>query len=152
MESIADNISVLGRISIGALILVGLLLLGIIFLWWEKNVFLYRLPRPFLGEGPNREWSEKKRVELEKGELSPGPRIYESSQAISWFPEGSETQAEPEPSSVGQDGSEDGHSAIEALISEDQQTPLRSWLMETGPIEHAWAEKLLGKRERSEKT
>ena len=53
MESIADSISVQGKIAIGGLILVGLLLLGIIFLWWLKNVFLQRLPRPFLGEGPN---------------------------------------------------------------------------------------------------
>jgi hypothetical protein len=45
-----------------------------------------RIPRPFLGEGSNREWAEKKRAELEAGLFAHDtPPHLEPRQAISWW-------------------------------------------------------------------
>ena len=52
----------------------------------------------------------------------------------------------------GQSGPEEGQGKLEASIDGDEEALLRAWLRETGYIDDAWAEKLLGKGERSEKT
>ena len=41
--------------------------------WWVKNVGRHRIPRPFLGDGPNVEWAEMKKAELATGKQRYGP-------------------------------------------------------------------------------
>lgn len=150
MESISNSISVLSQIAIIALVLVGALLVGRILLRWLNNVFLHRLPRPFLGDGPNMEWAVKKRAELEEGKLTIEPSIYEPSEPVSWYLEERGDEPKPEASNDNRDGSEGGNFAVEGLIGEDEESLLMSWLQETGHIDDSWAEKLLEKRESTE--
>jgi hypothetical protein len=84
-ERIAVGISGLGLLLLVALALDGLFLQGNGFTWL-KIALIMRTPKPFLGEGSNREWAEQKRAELESGRLSPDtPPHLVPSQAISWW-------------------------------------------------------------------
>jgi len=75
----------MGVLLLVALVLDGLFLQGNGFTWL-KIALIMRTPKPFLGEGSNREWAEQKRAELEAGHLSPDtPPHLVPSQAISWW-------------------------------------------------------------------
>ena len=84
-EQIAVVLSGMGLLLLVALVLDGLFLQGNGFTWL-KIALIMRTPKPFLGEGSNREWAEQKRAELEAGQLSPDtPPHMVPSQAISWW-------------------------------------------------------------------
>jgi hypothetical protein len=84
-ERIAVGLSGLGLLLLVALTLDGLFLQGNGFTWL-KIALIMRTPRPFLGEGSNREWAEQKRAELESGHFtSDTPPQLVPSQAISWW-------------------------------------------------------------------
>jgi hypothetical protein len=84
-ERIAVLLSGVGILLLAALVLDGLFLQGNGFTWL-KIALIMRTPKPFLGEGSNREWAEQKRAELEAGHLSPDtPPHLVPSQAISWW-------------------------------------------------------------------
>ena len=147
IERVAVATSVIGVILLGALFIDGLLLGGNGFTWLKIAV-LVRIPSPFLGEGSNKEWAERKRAELEAGELHPQPRIYQPSEAIRWMPD---KEIGVSAAGAAPSGSEDGNIEIELPIAEKDETLLQSWLDSTGHSEDGWAKKLLGKRRPSEK-
>lgn len=138
--------SVIGLGLLLALTLDGLLLNGT-GLTWLKIAVLTRTPKPFLGEGSNKEWAERKRRELTEGELAPGPRIYQPSEAIPWM----RTEAEIAPEASGPANSNGQDPDVPETIEEHEKL-LESWLAETGHSEDAWAERLLGKRPTSRET
>jgi hypothetical protein len=138
--------SVIGLGLLLALTLDGLLLNGT-GLTWLKIAVLTRTPKPFLGEGSNKEWAERKRRELTEGELAPGPRIYQPSEAIPWMR--TETEIAPEASDPANSNGQDQE--VPETIEEHEKL-LESWLAETGHSEDAWAERLLGKRPTSRET
>ena len=139
-ERIAVFVSGVGVLLVAALVLDGLFLQGNGFTWL-KIALIMRTPKPFLGEGSNREWAERKRRELHSGELAPGPRIYQPNEALPWLR--SETTAALETS----DGAKsNGQDPGEPETIEEHEKLLESWLNETGHSEDAWAERLLGKR------
>ena len=84
--------SLLGLLFLAGLVADGLFLQGNGFTW-VKIALVTIVPRPFLGEGSNREWAERKRAELEAGKLSPDtPPHLIPSQAISWWRENSDRE------------------------------------------------------------
>ena len=118
--------------------------LSVISLWWIKNVLRHRLPKPFLGDGPNLEWAELKRAELketteEPEVLSTTPKDLGSSVTSSGIP-----QADTYGPQFGRDGGDNPHITLEHTI--DHESLLQAWLAETGHIDDEWAEKLLGKK------
>jgi hypothetical protein len=160
MERLAVGISAIGILLVMGLLLDGLLLQGNGFTWL-KIALIMRTPRPFLGEGSNREWAEQKRAELEAGHLSPDTPLHlMSSQAISWWmgdsrgkqagrldrDVGSKTDLVPRQHRADSDSSQAAISAsIEAPSDDAERGLLESWLNGTGHAEDAWAEKLLGR-------
>ena len=139
-ERIAVIVSGVGILLVTAMILDGLFLQGNGFTW-VKIALIMRTPKPFLGEGSNREWAERKRRELTEGELAPGPRIYQPNEAIPWMRPEAEiaSEASGPANSNGQD------LEVPETIEEHEKL-LESWLSETGHSDDAWAERLLGKR------
>jgi hypothetical protein len=99
-ERIAMGLSGLGLLLLVALALDGLFLQGNGFTWL-KIALIMRTPKPFLGEGSNREWAEQKRAELESGHFtSDTPPHLVPSQAISWW-KGDQNQVQGEPDAAG---------------------------------------------------
>ena len=85
VERAAIGASALGLLLLVALVVDGLFLGGNGFTWLKIGLVM-RIPRPFLGEGSNREWAEQKRAELEAGQFSPDtPPHLIPSQAIAWW-------------------------------------------------------------------
>jgi hypothetical protein len=169
-ERIAVLLSGVGILLLAALVLDGLFLQGNGFTWL-KIALIMRTPKPFLGEGSNREWAEQKRAELEAGHLSPDtPPHLVPSQAISWWkgdrdgeqPQGgapavAEVQAADGPraeSGTHLPADDDAHQpelvpAIEPPSDEIERAQLESWLNGSGHSDDAWAEKLLGRKNTS---
>ena len=148
--SIAERAAVVpSLIGLGlllALALDGLLLNGT-GLTWLKIALLTRIPKPFLGEGSNKEWAERKRRELTEGELAPGPRIYQPNEAIPWMRNEPAAALEPD------DGAKsNGQEPHEPETIEEHEKLLESWLADTGHSDDAWAERLLGKRPASKES
>ena len=85
VEQAAAAASLVGVLLLLALAADGLFLHGNGFTWLKIGLIM-RIPRPFLGEGSNREWAERKRAELEAGQLSPDtPPHLIPSEAITWW-------------------------------------------------------------------
>jgi len=145
-EKVAGYVSVLGGLFLSAILADGLLLGGN-GLSWLKIAALTRIPRPFLGEGSNKEWAERKRRELTEGELASGPRIYQPSEAIPWMRP--ESEIAPEATDPSNSNGQDPE--VPETIEENEKL-LESWLAETGHSEDAWAERLLSKRPTSRET
>ncbi len=139
-----------GQIAIIALILVSLLLARKFLVSRLKDAFLHRLPKPYLGDGPNMEWAMKKRVELEEGKLISEPSIYEPSEPLAWHLEegGDEPRSKAHHDNL--DASEDWYFQFEAPSGELDESLLRSWLGETSQINDLWAKRLLEDRDGSE--
>ena len=148
VERASAGLSVLGVVMICALIVDGLFIGGN-GLTWLKIAFLTRVPRPFLGEGSNKEWAERKRREIHAGALAAKPHVYEPSEAIPWFPtKGQSTDIGD--IALGEDGKREepsGEAGVAAIDSEAQRRLLESWLGNTGHSEDGWAQKLLAKRQ-----
>jgi len=169
-ERIAVLFSGMGVLLLVALVLDGLFLQGNGFTWL-KIALIMRTPKPFLGEGSNREWAEQKRAELEAGHLSPDtPPHLVPSQAISWWKgdragehdqAGAAAVAEVQTaggpraeSATDAHAAGDGHQpeaapAIEPPSDEIERALLESWLNGSGHSDDAWAEKLLGRKNTS---
>jgi len=169
-ERVAVIFSGIGVLLLVALVLDGLFLQGNGFTWLKIGLIM-RTPKPFLGEGSNREWAEQKRAELEAGQLSPDtPPHLVPSQAISWWSGGRDGEPEQAEApavagveagdarlaeSAGQlPADDDGHQpdvapAIETPADEIERALLESWLNGSGHSDDAWAEKLLGRKNTS---
>lgn len=143
-----DSISVQGQVAIAALILISLLLVIKFLMSWLKEVFLHRLPKPYLGDGPNVEWAMKKRAEFEEGKLIFEPSIDEPSEPVAWHLE--ETGDKPKANDDNLNGSENWHIDFEAPSGEQEEMLLQSWLKDTNHIDDAWVERLLQYKERFE--
>jgi len=99
-EQGALGVSALGLLLLLALVADGMFLHGNGFTWL-KIAMVMRIPKPFLGEGSNREWAERKRAELEAGKLSPDtPQHLIPSQAISWWRENRDREQAGAPDSA----------------------------------------------------
>ncbi len=137
--------SVLGFAGLVALLLDGLLLKGEGFTWL-KIAFLVRTPRPFLGEGPNIEWAERKREELVTGFAGPQSAIADADVTASGSDDlGSSSIAQKSPG-YGFDPLSRADPASRTPEEAAEESLLRSWLEKTGHAEDAWAEKLLRRR------
>jgi hypothetical protein len=146
VEKAAYVVSLVGAWLFFGLILDGSLLAGN-GLTWLKIAILTRIPRPYLGEGSNKDWAERKRRELTEGELAPGPRTYQPSEALPWM----RAEAEIAPEASGPVNSNGQDPEVPETIEEHEKL-LESWLAETGHSEDAWAERLLSKRPTSRET
>ena len=143
MSSATSNLSPIGTLLIAAFVICAVISLSVIFLWWIKNVLRHRLPKPFLGEGPNLEWAELKRAELkattiEPKDLSTTLKDLGSSVSSSGIP-----QSDTYGLQLGRNGGDNPPLTLEHTI--DHDSLLQAWLAETGHIDDEWAEKLLGK-------
>jgi hypothetical protein len=173
VEKVAVLGSFVGMLFLAGLVVDGLFLQGNGFTW-VKIALVTIVPRPFLGEGSNREWAERKRAELEAGQLSPDtpPRLVPS-QAISWWREdqdgkqgahggdaheveaGLQCGDRPRAESAdhlpaGGDGQQPHLApAIEPPSDDIERALLQSWLNGSGHSDDAWAEKLLGRKNNS---
>jgi hypothetical protein len=167
VEKAAILASALGLLFLVGLVADGLFLQGNGFTWL-RIALIMRIPKPFLGEGSNREWAEQKRAELEAGQLAPDtPPHLQPQQAIAWWKGGeAEHQAardpasgdgQPESPSGSSPSDRDGHRrnpapavetlpAIEPPSDEIERALLESWLNGSGHSDDAWAEKLLGRK------
>ncbi|MCH8878192.1 MAG: hypothetical protein IIA89_15480 [Chloroflexi bacterium] len=150
MSLAMSNLSPIGTLLIAAFVTCAVISLSVIFLWWIKNVLRHRLPKPFLGEGPNLEWAELKRAELkattiEPEDLSTTLKDLGSSVSSSGIP-----QADTYGLQFGRNGGDSPHLTLEHSIDDDSL--LQAWLAETGHIDDEWAEKLLGKKGSTEET
>ena len=124
--------------------------LSVISLWWIKNVLRHRLPKPFLGDGPNLEWAELKRAELKATtikteDLSTTSNGLGPSVSSSIIP-----QEDTYGSQFGRNGGDNSQIILEETI--DHESLLQAWLAETGHSDDEWAEKLLGKEGPIEET
>ena len=151
MSLIPEDLMWLGLVCISAVILMVAAAAAGLFRRLGPHIRA-KMPRPFLGEGSNREWAERKRAELEAGKLSPDtPPHMVPSQAISWWREDpvvEQTQTSPAPAAG------DGHQpedapTIEPPSDEIERALLESWLNGSGHSDDAWAEKLLGRKNTS---
>lgn len=122
----------------------GLLLGGNGFTWIKIGT-LMGIPKPFLGDGPNRVWAERMRNEF-NGETEK-PKRYGLSEVIPWF-RGAGDDAPPmrkgnqRASAVNPRGLVD----IDPPMNTNDEALFQSWLATAGHREDAWAEKLLGRR------
>ena len=115
---------------------------------WIKIALLVRIPRPFLGEGPNTEWAERKREELVTGYSeveSETVAVDVSTDASNETDMAKPTEAQGFSINLAPD--EELDADYPESVAEDSL--LQSWLDGTGHDEDAWAEKLLGRRHHS---
>ena len=144
--------SFFGLLFLGALIIDGLLLEGN-GLTWLKIAVLVRIPRPFIGEGKDRDWAERKRRELNSGTQSKSETpSFKVSEAVAWI---SQSDSEPNESTQIHD-SEPSPQREEVTEIADSDAPvedklLQSWMQDGGHSEDEWAEKILDRRVASRK-
>ena len=123
------------------LVLDGLLLSGN-GITWLKIAAVTRIPRPFLGEGDNLEWAERKRKEIHYDVSSASS----SDQSHEEVPIAGSAGAS---SSQGENGQRDLHpkeTDLEGLAADEEHNRLlASWLEHDEQPDDSWAEKVLGK-------
>ena len=139
----------LGIVAIAVLVLPILAVLGSLVIWWVQNVGRHRIPRPFLGEGPNVEWAEKKRAELAAANLGREPA---KSHSAGSSPDPTD-ELEFDPVLHADRSGENGRDAASHLPQrpvEGHEELLQAWLDETGHADDEWAEKIFNDREKSE--
>ena len=140
-------------VALVGLIFLAFLLLIWTFLRWMKNVFRNRLPRPFLGEGPNMEWAQTKKAELEERQTNLTPTTYGMhEEAATWLKESEEVLREDEPHRGSQSGTEVGPLILEDSVQGDKEALLKEWLSESGHIDDEWAENLVRRMRPSEES
>lgn len=143
--SVIERVGV-GVSLVGIFVLVGVLVDGLLLdgngLTWLKIAGLMRIPRPFLGDGANHEWAERKRSELKAGLFSRDHRVLNPQEAISWFPRdvngGRGIVVAP---------GEGPDQAGPEISSGDQEKLLKAWLEGNSHREDEWVKKILGKGE-----
>lgn len=149
VEKAAIFVSVLGSSMLIALFVDGLLLGGNAFTWL-KIVLVMRMPRPFLAEGSNVEWAEKKQAEL-AAQRSRGQRKADTQQA----PERGPTVSPAHSAEPRAEGNGEHPMTVEMTPeiqrSDDQDTLLRAWLNATDHQDDGWAEKIIGRKRADEK-
>ena len=143
MSLATSNLSPIGILLIAAFVICVVISLSVISLWWIKNVLRHRLPKPFLGEGPNLEWAELKRAELKATTIEPEDPSTTSKDLGSSVSSSGIPQADIYGLQLGRNGGDSPHLTLEHTI--DHDSLLQAWLAETGHIDDEWAEKLLGK-------
>ena len=136
--------------TVGILLPVAAVLV-VLIVWWVKNVGRHRIPRPFLGEGPNVEWAEMRRAELTEAKQGHGPAESHSKNSLADGMDGPESK-----NTLHVHGSkESGKDALGSLpqdMAKGDEELLKAWLGETGHLDDAWAEKLLGRRAMDDET
>jgi len=144
-ERFSIAVSIFGGILLAAMLLDGLLLSGS-GLTWVKIGALTLAPRPFLGDGPNREWAERKRHELETGRRRTGQSVHNPAEASPWFEEGeSSDDSGQKPNERRRYLRETGRPRADRISDEQQAKLLEAWLASTAHQDDAWARKLLAK-------
>lgn len=141
----------LGIVVTAVILLPIAVVLVFMIVWWVKNVGRHRIPRPFLGEGPNVEWAEMKRAELASGEQEYGPEEPHSS----YSPAGVLDGLESENQLLAHDSKENGRDAPGSIpqdVAKGNDELLTAWLEDTGHFEDEWAERLLGDQEHTKET
>ncbi len=150
MSLVMSNLSPIGMLLIAAFIICVVIPLSVISFWWIKNVFRHRLPRPFLGDGPNLEWAELKRAELKATTIEPEDLSTTSKDLGSSVLSSGAPQADTYGLQFGRNGGDSPHLTLEYTI--DHDSLLQAWLAETEHIDDEWAEKLLGREGSTEGT
>lgn len=128
---------------------VGFLAAGLL-IWRMRGVLAKRLPQPFLGDGPNVEWAETKRVEISTG-------VAEAYGEPSEIAKPESNQADS--ANMDLDGDLPGSRAksLEQRNPNSGQSPsaedlilLDGWLDKTAHPEDEWAKRLLDRSETAE--
>ena len=132
--------TVAGFVLLSALLIDGLVLGGNGFTWL-KLLLSMRTPRPFLGEGSNLEWAERKRAEIEVGLAASPTRKLSPGEALPWM------RRETSEANQGALLPIDQVEMDEALPQEEEL--LRAWL-EAGHEHNAWVGRML-ERKRAKK-
>ena len=149
LERLSWYVSGLGIVVALAFIVDGLFLRGN-GLTWMKIAVLMRIPRPFLGDGHNNDWAERKRAEIVSGAAGLGPSANGEESAESQdekVPAGSEIAGQR----IEQHhGSDDARADDPDVNYDDEAALLESWLDSTQHSDDRWAAKLLGNRDQDE--
>jgi len=128
------------------LVLDGLLLSGN-GITWLKIAAVTRIPRPFLGEGDNLEWAERKRQEIHH-DVPNVSSPEQSHEEVAIF------GSAGTPNSHAENGQPDLHpkeTDLEVLAANAEHNRLlASWLENDDQLDGSWAEKVLGKKETSQ--
>ena len=131
----------------GIFLLVAIFMDGLVLsgngLTWIKIAILTRIPRPFLGLGPNHEWAARKQDELKEG-IGSKPQIVSTLDDAVISPREHESDTR---SKLG----ERTDLQIDASLSDQSQELLASWLENSEHSEDEWAEKLLSGRKTGDK-
>lgn len=148
VEKAASLASVLGALLLAALTVDGLLLEGNGFTWLKIGL-LMGVPRPFLGDGSNKEWAERKRAELEaRLEVDGAPHLKPGEAIALWG--GGRVDGSAKMGSAGADGElKVAEVAIEPPGGDADRALLKAWLEGSGHGDDAWAEKLIGRQKGS---
>lgn len=150
MTPTLEGLPQIAGIFLTALVLVVLLTVVRVFVWWAKNVVRHRLPKPFLGEGSNKEWADLKRAELKAGGLDLAGSANGTFRGNQWMGDDGTGMSDLTATSGISDRLRDRRTIIEAPVGVNEQSLLRDWLAETGHVDDEWAEKLLGKSDQVE--
>ena len=135
------------QIILGALSLIGVVLLVKIILWWVKNVVRHGLPKPFLGDGSNVEWAEQKRSEIAAGGIAYDPEMIDDARHSDARASESDLETESRGVSIGGNANHSEKNSSGSLNSISEEDLLHSWLSDSSHADDEWAEKLLGDRE-----
>jgi len=68
IKELFGNLPIIVQLFVGLAALFGVALLAGAFLRLFRNVIRFRMPQPYLGNGPNIEWAEEKRLEIAAGQ------------------------------------------------------------------------------------
>ena len=150
--NLLSSTPVSARIVLGALSLIGVVLLVRILIWRVRNVVRHRLPKPFLGEGSNVEWAEQMRFEIAAGRIVHDPEMIDVAGNSDVKASDSDPKTESRGVSIGGNGnhSEKNSSGSHNSINEDDL--FHSWLSDSSHADDEWAEKLLGDREPTQRS
>ena len=132
--------SAVGLLLVVAFLLDGLFLSGNGFTWLKIAVSVV-MPEPFLGHGPNLEWAEKKRAELERKHRGKGQAPTEGIPAPALVSSPEAYISEESPNQRG-----NRELPFEASLSDEQATLLRSWLDDDKNGDDQWADRILRRR------
>jgi len=128
------------------LVLDGLLLSGN-GITWLKIASVTRIPRPFLGEGDNLEWAERKRQEIHH-DVSSVSSPEQSHEEVAIFGSAGTSNSHAE---NGQPDLHPKETDLEVLAADAEHNRLlASWLENDDQLDGSWAEKVLGKEETSQ--
>ena len=150
MSPALDSLPLWDFVAPAVVVLLGVFLVGGIFFWWGKNVLRNRLPRPFLGDGPNMEWAEMKKAELDAHKFNSAPMTDDLSEGAYWLPEHEDPIEKAESTGFDQNGPDDEMAEFEASVAGNEEALLIEWMKESDHIDDPWVKRLLEKKRTSE--